>query len=161
MKKIGFFIVGIVAITSTALAQDTIYTVVGEKQCVKVYEVTPTEIKYKKTSNLDGPMYTVNKNTIALIEYKNGSKEVYGTGSNSSVDPSNDPNNPAVVNNNYYNQQQGYNGGPRIAIALGGYYGYRSFFRGGPFWAYNSGNYYRGRRHYYHSSRHYHYGRRH
>lgn len=43
----------------------------------KVYEISQSEIKYKKATNPDGPLYVAGKNDIALIEYSNGSKEVF------------------------------------------------------------------------------------
>jgi len=60
-----------------SFAQDTIFTRSGEVIPAKVYEITPTEIKYKKPSNPDGPMYVTSKENVTLIEYKNGSKDVF------------------------------------------------------------------------------------
>ena len=59
------------------VAQDTIYTRNGEVIPAKVYEITATEIKYKKPSNPDGPLYVTSKEDVAVIEYKNGSKDVF------------------------------------------------------------------------------------
>lgn len=61
-------------------AQDTLYTVSGQKISGKVIEINQTEIKYKKANNPEGPTYVVDKTDVALIEYKNGTKEIYGTG---------------------------------------------------------------------------------
>jgi hypothetical protein len=49
----------------------------GDKINAKVLEVGTTEIKYKKSQNPEGPTYVNYKNDVALIEYKNGYKEVY------------------------------------------------------------------------------------
>ncbi|MEE1063291.1 MAG: hypothetical protein UH071_06440, partial [Paludibacteraceae bacterium] len=49
----------------------------GEEAEVKVEEITPNEVKYKKTSNPDGPSYIFNKDDIFMIKYKNGEKDVF------------------------------------------------------------------------------------
>ncbi len=81
MKHLSILALGFA--TSFSFAQDTLYTVSGQKIPAKVVEINQTEIKYKKANNPDGPVYVVDKTDIALIEYKNGTKELYGTGSGS------------------------------------------------------------------------------
>jgi hypothetical protein len=44
----------------------------------KVLEVSPSEIKYKKIDNLEGPLFTINKSDVFMIKYQNGSKDVFG-----------------------------------------------------------------------------------
>ena len=51
----------------------------GEEISAKVLEITPTEVKYKRCDNLEGPTTTINKSTIFSITYANGSKEVMKT----------------------------------------------------------------------------------
>ena len=53
-----------------ANAQDVIIFRNGEETEVKVEEITPNEVKYKKTSNPDGPSYIFNKDDIFMIKYK-------------------------------------------------------------------------------------------
>ncbi len=129
-------------------AQDTLYTVSGQKIPAKVVEINQSEIKYKKASNLDGPVYVIDKTDVALIEYKNGSKELYGNGSGSN-------NNDQQVANN--------NSKTRLNIILGGGWGWN--------WGWNNWGYWGGYRawprvrhhhhHYYKGTRHhFHYGRR-
>jgi len=60
-------------------SQDTIYTRSGSVIAAKVTEINQDEVKYKKAANPDGPTYVVNKNEIALIEYKNGTKDVFAS----------------------------------------------------------------------------------
>ena len=62
----------------SSIAQDTLFRLSGESIGVKVLEITPLEIKYKLTSNLEGPTYTVFKSDVFMIEYANGSKDVFG-----------------------------------------------------------------------------------
>lgn len=103
-------------ITLKLTAQDTLYTIAGEKICAKVTEITETELKYKKTSNLDGPTYVVNKNTIALIEFKNGTKEILGTGAGGAQqNPDQITRNGVVINN--YDNSPFYGWWPRVRIA--------------------------------------------
>ena len=84
MKSISLIILFILSVGILA-AQDTLYMKNGEKINGKVLEVGTTEIKYKKAQNPDGPTYVTLKTEVALIEYKNGYKEVYnndGTNNN-------------------------------------------------------------------------------
>ena len=43
----------------------------------KVIEITQSEIKYKKSHNLDGPIYTTSKNDVSKINFENGTTEIY------------------------------------------------------------------------------------
>jgi hypothetical protein len=131
-------------------AQDTLYTVSGQKIAAKVIEINQTEIKYKKASNLDGPVYVIDKTDVALIEYKNGSKELYGTGS---AQTNNDQ---SIADNNSTPK-------PRVNIVLGGWGWGWPVFNSWGWW----GGYrvwprvrYHHHHHYYKPHRNYHYGRR-
>ena len=53
-------------------AQDTLYLKNGAKIGSKILEITPTEIKYKKFDNIEGPTYTTHGSDISLVKYKNG-----------------------------------------------------------------------------------------
>lgn len=54
---------------------DKIIMKTGDEFLVKIIEITNSEIKYKRCDNLDGPLYTISKSKVYLIEYKNGIKE--------------------------------------------------------------------------------------
>ncbi|MBQ9672097.1 MAG: hypothetical protein IJV34_04510 [Prevotella sp.] len=45
----------------------------------KVTEVNSDNIKYKKFSNPDGPVYTISKAEILAINYENGDKDTFVT----------------------------------------------------------------------------------
>ena len=60
-----------------AIAQDIIYKRNGDEIKSKVSEVTSTEIKFKKSDNLDGPMFTILKSEVMMIKYSNGTKDVF------------------------------------------------------------------------------------
>ncbi|MDR1847160.1 MAG: PorT family protein [Bacteroidales bacterium] len=57
-------------------AQDIITKTNGDEIQVKVTKITDTQIEYKKFSNPDGPVYTINKKEIFRIKYENGETEV-------------------------------------------------------------------------------------
>lgn len=76
MKKPSIlFLVCLLILTSPILliSQDTLYMKNGVKIPSKILEVTPTEVKYKKVENIDGPTFTTHGSDISLIKYKNGS----------------------------------------------------------------------------------------
>ncbi len=60
-------------------AQDVIVKKDGSTILSKILEVNPSDIKYKKYSNLDGPVYTMQKAELLSINYKNGEREVFNT----------------------------------------------------------------------------------
>ena len=62
---------------SSIKAQDSIFVRTGEIIPSKVYEVTQTTIHFQKSSNMEGPMYSINKTDVEKIQYKNGSKDVF------------------------------------------------------------------------------------
>jgi len=48
-----------------------------EEISVKVIEITPDIIKYKKCSNLNGPIISILKSDVLAIKYHNGEKDVF------------------------------------------------------------------------------------
>jgi hypothetical protein len=65
------------SITSIVRSQDTIIKRNSDILIVKVIEVNPTEIKYKKFDFQDGPTYTELKSNVKIIRYKSGLKEEF------------------------------------------------------------------------------------
>jgi len=57
--------------------QDNIIFKDGEEQLVKVLQINPDNIEYKKFSNPQGPTYTLDKTDIFMIKYENGEKDVF------------------------------------------------------------------------------------
>ena len=43
----------------------------------KVVEITESLLKYKKYSNLDGPVYTIDKKQVLVVHYENGEQESF------------------------------------------------------------------------------------
>lgn len=74
-----------------AYSQDNIVLRNGEEIPAKVLEVNQVDLKYRKTANPEGPVYTAPLRDVLLIKYANGTKDTFGsqpsplTGGNSSV----------------------------------------------------------------------------
>ena len=47
----------------------------ADKLAVKILEIEEKTIKYKRCDNMDGPVYSIRKNKVAMITYANGVKE--------------------------------------------------------------------------------------
>jgi len=58
-------------------AQDVIITKNAEKVEAKIVEISPTEIKYKKTNNLDGPTFILYTSDVQTIIYSNGDVQLF------------------------------------------------------------------------------------
>ena len=78
----------------------------GDEISVKILEIAPFDIKYKKCDSPDGPSYIIKKSTVFMITYANGTKEVFKA--EPEVKQSNNNNN----NNNSGNSNS--NKGPSI-----------------------------------------------
>ncbi|SMB94881.1 hypothetical protein SAMN00120144_2097 [Hymenobacter roseosalivarius DSM 11622] len=65
-----------------AQAQDLLTKQNGEELQVKVLEITPTEVRYKRTDNPDGPLISVRRTDVFMIRYASGTKEVFGPNQN-------------------------------------------------------------------------------
>jgi hypothetical protein len=105
MKKIAIFIVfvfffacGIFSIN----AQDLVILKDGNIIEVKVIEITPTEIRYRRLNHLDGPIIVIPKDSVLSIRYENGMTEIIN---NSTVTGIYDnthgqqPNSPSLIQN--------------------------------------------------------------
>ncbi|MDP1800054.1 MAG: DUF4190 domain-containing protein [Bacteroidota bacterium] len=75
----------------------------GDEISVKILEIAPFDIKYKKCDSPDGPSYIIKKSTVFMITYANGTKEVFKA--EPEVKPS---------NNNSSNSNSNSNKGPSI-----------------------------------------------
>jgi len=64
-----------------AYAQDNIVLRNGEEIPAKVLEVNQTNLKYRKSANPEGPIYTAPLRDVLLINYANGSKDSFGANS--------------------------------------------------------------------------------
>lgn len=60
-----------------ASAQDVILKKDNTTVLSKVLEITSTEIKYKKWSNQEGPIYSINRSEVTRINFQNGDVEQF------------------------------------------------------------------------------------
>ncbi len=61
-------------------AQDNITLRNGEEIPAKVLEVNQSDLKYRKSANLEGPIYTAPLRDVLFIKYANGTKDSFGAG---------------------------------------------------------------------------------
>lgn len=90
MRKILFTLL-FVAMCITAFADDVIALRSGDIINAIVTEVTVNEIKYKKASNPQGPVYSVEKNNVLSIKYANGEIDKFEVSSNNNEATTNEP----------------------------------------------------------------------
>lgn len=79
MKQLLFFFTIIFCITIIN-AQDFIVLRDATEIESKVLEITETNVSYKKWDNLDGPVFSINRDKVFFIKFANGTKEVFYTG---------------------------------------------------------------------------------
>jgi hypothetical protein len=134
----------VMMVSFSAFSQDTLFTRNGQVIPGKVYEINQTDIKYRKPSNPDGPLYTISKEDVTMIEYKNGTKDVFQsqrqqttsqaqTRATDDVYATGTP--PQTqVNNNYYGAPVA-RPGVNVVLGMGlpywggGWGGYRPYYR--------------------------------
>lgn len=75
MKQL--IIVFLLMISGATYAQDVITLTDGKTVNAKILELTPDQVKYKKSDNLEGPTYTVPVANITKIKYANGSEDTF------------------------------------------------------------------------------------
>ena len=78
MKKYFLFtILAYVLASVSANAQDVIVKTANSTILSKVEEITSESIKYRKWSNLDGPIYVINISEVISINYSNGTVDTF------------------------------------------------------------------------------------
>ena len=66
-----------VTISIVSFAQDIIITKDKERIQAKILEVSKDEIKYKKFTYQDGPVFSFDIDEIVTVAYENGEVEIY------------------------------------------------------------------------------------
>ena len=80
MKKVLLVALSTLFLTSiTGWSQDIITLKSGEDVKAKILEVNPTEIKYKRFDNQQGPTFTTRRSDILMITYENGQRDIIST----------------------------------------------------------------------------------
>jgi len=74
----------------------------GDQVTARVTEITEDKIKYKRCDNLDGPVFVVNKSTVATIRYSNGVLEKIET----PAEPVYTPKTNSTGNSAFYGRQK-------------------------------------------------------
>lgn len=77
MKKLFLSVFLVLACVLTAWAKDIITTKDGNNIEAKILEVSKWNVKYKKFSNLNGPVFTIPTSDILIIRYDDGEQEVF------------------------------------------------------------------------------------
>jgi hypothetical protein len=75
MKNLIFISVLVLCFVKGFSQADTLFTGKGKKIPCKIYEINEFEIKYRRASALDGPIYVVDKTTILRYTLSNGYTE--------------------------------------------------------------------------------------
>lgn len=75
MARLLLYLV-LLLLSLAAPAQDLLIRTTGEELPVKVLEITPTDVRYKRTDNPDGPLITIRRHDVFMIRYANGTKEL-------------------------------------------------------------------------------------
>lgn len=73
----ALFVVMALMVALTTFAIDIIVKTDGSTIQAKVLKISPTEIEYKKVTNINGPSYTIPVAEVMAINYENGEKEVF------------------------------------------------------------------------------------
>lgn len=68
-----------------SVAQDVIVKKDGTTIQSKVLEISETEIKYKKWSNQEGPLYSIRRSLVDSINYQNGEVELIASETNDNL----------------------------------------------------------------------------
>jgi len=77
MKKIIFTVLTSIFTFTLCFSQDIITKKTSEDIQAKVLEVSTTEIKYKKSDNPNGPIFTILKSEVLMVRYENGTKDIF------------------------------------------------------------------------------------
>jgi hypothetical protein len=77
MKKVIITTLATIFTLMHCFSQDVITKKSGEEIQAKIIEVGQTEIKYNKFDNLSGPIYIMPKSDVSMIQYENGTKDIF------------------------------------------------------------------------------------
>lgn len=75
MKRI-LFLAAFMLLSMAASAQDIIVKKNGEEIRAKVEEIGERSIRYRKFTNLTGPVYSISRNEVFVIRYESGAKDI-------------------------------------------------------------------------------------
>ena len=87
MKKIIFILAALLGTAATAAAQDTIFKTDAQTIKARILEISPSEVRYKRFSNPDGPTYVLPVAQISHIVYQNGERDDFNPTPNPAPNP--------------------------------------------------------------------------
>lgn len=73
----SLILIAFLFISVAGFSQDVITLTDGRTINVKILDIAPDVVKYKKSDNLEGPTYTVDKSEISKVKYANGSEDTF------------------------------------------------------------------------------------
>ena len=79
ISRFTLLVISVFCLSCIAKSQDLIIKNDNSTIEVKVTKISATEIEYKKWSNLDGPVYVIEKTEVSGIKYQNGEIESFTT----------------------------------------------------------------------------------
>lgn len=83
--RAGIILILCVFLAGGSFAQDTIIKLTNTRLVVKVIEITPKEVKYKKIENPGGPLFVLDRKQVARIIYANGTTDTFSLKSAESI----------------------------------------------------------------------------
>ena len=116
--KNSLLVIGLqIGLFGTITAQDIMTLKNGDSYKVKIIEISDYEIKYKQFDNLEGPLRAVDRLSVFVVNYENGTKTVF----NDQVQmPSKKANSGSTIFDNdssdFANIRSKRFGGPRIGL---------------------------------------------
>ena len=84
-SRLFFLSLALLLAAGRAHAQDLLTKRNGDEVQVRVLEITPLEIRFRRTDNPDGPLISVYRTEVFMIRYASGAKEVFGAAPTSSA----------------------------------------------------------------------------
>ena len=120
MKHILLSLLVLTFAVGTAQAQDLLTKQNGDELQVKVLEITPTEVRYRRSDNPDGPLISVRRSDVFMVRYANGTKEMFGANQNAPQTPpsSSPPPGPVVPGDEESAYDEVHLNGPRIGFTV-------------------------------------------
>ncbi len=97
MKKTLLVLLAVM-FSATMMADDIIVTKSSQRINAKIEEVGLDVVKYRRSDNLTGPLYTIEKKEIASIIYENGTVEAFQVHSSTNTLATQQT---SLINNNY------------------------------------------------------------
>lgn len=77
MKRIIFLVLTIVLAVNFSFSQDIISMKDSGDVQVKIIEITPIEILYKRFDNLEGATFSILKSDVTSVRYENGTRDLF------------------------------------------------------------------------------------